>query len=315
MDILVSVIIPIYNEEKNLSQLFCYLREIKFDKNKYEILFIDDGSIDNSEDIINKELEKEINYRYKFKSNGGVGSARNLGIQEARGKYICFLDADDYQAPEFIEKMLNKIVDNESNAVFCGHYLVTPESKKKIKTKFKSKDYLLDYFLGNIKAHTDSWIILKSFLLDNNIRFLESSNWGEDYFFFSQIFFNTSEINSVSEYLTCYRNGFDNNRLSSNTFDKFVLDQKLVEDIVSEFNLKKDTQYYDAIKKYRLPTMIYNRILNIDLNNLDENQRIIINSYLDNYRYLNLKYGLPSIKLIIRYIQVSLKLKFLRKEL
>ncbi len=102
----VSIIIPVYNAEKRLKKLIdgCISQTYE----NIEIVLIDDGSTDNSAEIC-KEYEKSYeNVKYFHKENGGVSSARNLGIEKATGKYIFFLDSDDIIDGNVIESLANK---------------------------------------------------------------------------------------------------------------------------------------------------------------------------------------------------------------
>lgn len=129
-----TIIIPVYNRESTIEQT---IESIENQTIKdFEILTVDDGSSDNSKNVIKKLMEKYRNIRYIYQENAGVSSARNTGIKNAKTKYISFLDSDDFYEEKFVEKMLNKIEENNSDIVCCGYY------KKIIMTKEKSELYL-----------------------------------------------------------------------------------------------------------------------------------------------------------------------------
>ena len=115
----VSVIIPIHNSSKYILQ--CINSVINQTYNNLEIIIVDDKSEDNSLDIIKSIHDKRINI-IKLKNNLGVAKARNKGIDAATGKYICFLDSDDYWYPEKIEKQIKFIKDNDYTFIY-GSYL------------------------------------------------------------------------------------------------------------------------------------------------------------------------------------------------
>ena len=112
-EIKVSVIVPVYNVEKYLEE--CVNSLIGQTLKEIEILLIDDGSTDSSGDICDRYAEKHDNIRVIHKSNGGLGDARNVGFSKANGKYIYFIDSDDYlelEALEFLyEEAENKQLD------------------------------------------------------------------------------------------------------------------------------------------------------------------------------------------------------------
>ncbi|MEA5092076.1 putative glycosyltransferase EpsJ [bioreactor metagenome] len=97
---LISVIVPIYNGEKWLLPTLRSISTQTF--TDFEILLIDDGSVDNSAQICKSFLTQESRARYFYKENGGISSARNLGLKEAKGTFICFLNSDDIVAPDVL---------------------------------------------------------------------------------------------------------------------------------------------------------------------------------------------------------------------
>ena len=93
MDILISIIVPVYKVEKYLRR--CIDSILAQTYQNIEVLLIDDGSPDNSGEICDEYAERDSRVRVFHKPNGGVSSARNLGLKEAKGQYIGFVDADD----------------------------------------------------------------------------------------------------------------------------------------------------------------------------------------------------------------------------
>ncbi|HFU5900287.1 TPA: glycosyltransferase family 2 protein, partial [Enterococcus faecium] len=91
---LVTVIVPVFNAGKYLENLILSLMNQTY--HNIEMIFIDDGSTDNSRNIVNKYCKKDSRITKIFTENGGVSAARNRGLTIASGDYICFIDADDY---------------------------------------------------------------------------------------------------------------------------------------------------------------------------------------------------------------------------
>ena len=116
----VSVIIPCYNASKYLRTLADCLQQQNF--GDYEAIFINDG--DSSQDIILEEIaERDNRFKVYRKDNGGVSSARNLGLEKAEGEWIVFVDPDDTMKPYFLSSLYNAV--NETNADFgIGGFLV-----------------------------------------------------------------------------------------------------------------------------------------------------------------------------------------------
>jgi glycosyltransferase involved in cell wall biosynthesis len=107
---MISVIIPIYNSEKTLAR--CLDSILSQSYNDFELILVNDGSIDNSAgicmDYVNRNPEKT---HYYYKTNGGVSSARNMGIEKAQGEYICFVDSDDYVESTYLEVLYRGITE------------------------------------------------------------------------------------------------------------------------------------------------------------------------------------------------------------
>lgn len=114
----ISIIIPVYNVEKYLR--YCLESCLKQDvpKSEYEVIIVNDGSPDNSQVIMEEFASKYENVRIIKKKNGGLSSARNAGLKMATGKYIWFVDSDDWIA-EIIPTLLNKIKGKNVPDVFC----------------------------------------------------------------------------------------------------------------------------------------------------------------------------------------------------
>ncbi len=142
----VSVIIPLYNYAANVEKAVesVCAQTLK----PKEIIIVNDGSTDNPRPIIEKLIEKhpKQNIIYVEKENGGVASARNLGVQKSTGDYICCLDADDRIAPDFLRTCANYLEDNPSvYTAYTRLLAVTPDGKSEV-SPFPS-EYKYDLFL------------------------------------------------------------------------------------------------------------------------------------------------------------------------
>lgn len=111
-----SIIVPVYNVEKYIEK--CLKSLAKQTMQDFEIIVVNDGTKDNSEAIIKKYMEehKELNIKYLEKENGGLASARNYGVRYATGKYLSFIDADDY-IDEDLYKNLEKYMDENIDLI------------------------------------------------------------------------------------------------------------------------------------------------------------------------------------------------------
>ena len=201
----ISVIIPVYNAEEYID--ICLNALIKQIKEDDEIILIDDGSTDNSEEKCKKYFEKQSNIKYFKVENGGPARARNIGIDKASGKYIIFLDSDDFIEDNYIEKMLNYI--QNADLAICGYKMVK-EFNSKIETRsIPSKLYNKENMI-EILCNSDMINILwnKIFKLDiiknNGIKFDESEFRGEDLLFNLDYIKNITNIYVTEDVLYNY---------------------------------------------------------------------------------------------------------------
>ncbi len=116
-NIIVSVIIPVYNVEKFIDK--CINSVINQTYTQLDILIIDDGSTDNSSNIVDNYASKDKRIRVFHKANGGISSARNYGLDKAIGDYILFVDSDDYIEENMIESMLKAITNADADDAIC----------------------------------------------------------------------------------------------------------------------------------------------------------------------------------------------------
>ena len=103
-----SIVVPVYNVEKYIDKC---LKSIENQCYKdFEVIIVNDGSLDHSEDIIEKYVSRDERFNCYKKENGGLSDARNYGLQYAQGEYLLFLDSDDYFEPLLLEKISNEIL-------------------------------------------------------------------------------------------------------------------------------------------------------------------------------------------------------------
>lgn len=114
---MISVVVPVFNSERYLKE--CIESILCQTYGNFELILINDGSKDSSGDICRKYEKQDGRVKYIFKENGGVSSARNLGVQASKGDYIAFVDSDDITKPE----MLEMLIKDNSDFSMCGYEL------------------------------------------------------------------------------------------------------------------------------------------------------------------------------------------------
>ena len=124
----ISIIIPAYNCEKTISR--CIDSILRQTYRDYEIIIINDGSTDNTKDICGKY--KSSNIKLINRINEGPSKARNIGIKEARGDFIVFVDSDDYLDENMLYCMIKCIKENKTDIAVCGYNIIR-DGRTKIK--------------------------------------------------------------------------------------------------------------------------------------------------------------------------------------
>lgn len=202
----VSIIIPVYGVEKYLAK--CLDSLVTQTLKDIEIIVVNDGTKDNSQKIIDKYQKKYPKLiKAYIKENGGQGSARNYGLEYAKGEYIGYVDSDDYVDPTMFEKLYNTASKNNSDMVICGNYVVS-EDYSILKTellnfptdKHNCKD---NYNLIFDKMAVWNKIYKKELILNNKIDF-RSQKWYEDLDFTIPLLLKSKRIDFVNEPLYYY---------------------------------------------------------------------------------------------------------------
>lgn len=202
----VSVIIPVYNAQEGIKQCLDSLLNQSF--TDFEIILLNDGSTDNSLEVIKKYAAVNDFIRVIDKENEGVAKTRNKGIQLANGKYIVFIDNDDFVDSDYLERFYNAIDQEQLDIVLGGYKRVNQE----MKTLFK-QDLTQSEWSKYIVVAPWARIYRTSFLIDNNIQFFDYPI-GEDVVF-TLTAYNLTEKIKIIDY-NGY-NWFFNEKSISNT--------------------------------------------------------------------------------------------------
>lgn len=201
-DKLVSVIIPVYNVKDYLEE--CVQSVLNQTYDNLEIILVDDGSTDGSATICDSFIALDKRIRVIHKDNTGLGLSRNVGIENANGEYICFIDSDDFISSCMIEELMNNIVKFKFDTVIGGYTRVDENGRKLYSKKYNSTYYkvpeiklkLLPRLIGSSPCKRDSikmsvWNVMFSMKIikEYNIRFVserqyisEDIIWDMDYF-------------------------------------------------------------------------------------------------------------------------------------
>lgn len=185
MEALVSIIIPFYNDEEYISE--CIQSVVNQTYINIEIILIDDGSYDNSYTICEKFADMDNRIKLFRQKNSGVSKARNIGIQNAIGKYICFIDADDYVRNDFVELMVKHMVGKQ--IVICGYKRMENECVRKVYiTECMTVEELYKKVFSEYSIHTGCWnkCFVSDVIKENKLFFDENISIGEDMLFLAK---------------------------------------------------------------------------------------------------------------------------------
>lgn len=183
----ISVIVPVYNAEKVLSRCIdSILHQIYYN---FELLLIDDGSLDGSGQICDEYLAKDDRIRVFHKKNGGVSSARNCGLKEAVGNYLFFIDSDDWVEPDFFSAVSKYF--GQYDMLFFGGQSVTNEGEKiytlqpeNMNTEVNTlSDIVYSMFRIGLLGYAWSMAVRRSIVVENQIVFKEGVSIHEDSLF------------------------------------------------------------------------------------------------------------------------------------
>lgn len=183
---LISVIIPVYNVESYLHQ--CIDSVLAQTYQDFELLLIDDGSTDGSGAICDAYAAKDARVQVFHKENGGVSSARNIGINNSTGEWITFVDSDDWIAKECLNILIGKELQQTDSDFVVASYLdvkVIKEEEKSFKFSeiLSQKKFVEKYPILPLYSTPFAKLFKRSIIVDNNINFDITLNFAEDTIF------------------------------------------------------------------------------------------------------------------------------------
>lgn len=301
---MISVIIPIYNTENYLHKCIESLLTQTF--KDFELILIDDGSKDNSISICREFAAIDNRIRIFSKANGGVSSARNFGIDQALGKYITFVDSDDWVEDDFLMSLLpeNHGVDDSTYIIsgilseYNGQLEVIQELKSDIYNRYNFSSLFMDANLFRY-GYTVAKVYKRDVLMHSNLRFNENTSYTEDLLFMLNYISYVDKIKLVPSYLYHYViHDYGNTSLSSRYYsyeaEKLVFDEfkRISEFLSKEFELtgeviqKAKEELGQMLFRviYSLYRPKYKKNKDFRLNSLDEIKIRKYRTYLQNIK-------------------------------
>lgn len=196
----ISVIVPVYNAERHIIRCIDSLLAQSYAD--FELLLIDDGSKDISGRICDEYSAKDQRIKALHKKNGGVSSARNLGLNNAKGRWIAFCDSDDYVSEHYLENLISA-TDSEKTDLVFNYAIVHCKGdikKENYPEKLIDATDISDLFLNNDLAwHTSTWSkLFKRELIEKiGLRFTLGIHIGEDALFLYTYMLSCKKINVI----------------------------------------------------------------------------------------------------------------------
>lgn len=280
-----SVIVPLFNGEKYIAETIKMILESSYDN--LEVIVVDDGSTDSGPIIVEKMKKKDTRICLFRKSNGGVVSSRNYGIEHSKGNYLAFVDQDDIVKPFMYEKLIRKIIEDNSDLAMCssGRSVNGCESgygmqeNRVYEKKEIENELLLPLVLngfdnkgrgGKYNQYPSIWtcVFRKEFFDMHNIRFRAYVNFEDDLLVKIEAFSKAHRISTISDLGYLWRVNLKSETYSHHYVDNIGEKQDLVfDDIMRSVNncfFDKETneyikaaiyckQYLDAIHNLTSP--------------------------------------------------------------
>ncbi|NFO13455.1 glycosyltransferase family 2 protein [Clostridium botulinum] len=253
----ISIIITCYNIEAYIEKCINSIKNQTY-KN-LQIIIVDDGSTDNTLNKINKVAELDNRITIISKQNNGVQSARIDGLQESRGKYILFVDGDDWLEKNAVEILYKKAKENDAQIVYYNYYYANSNGKKNVckmpKLKInKEYEFLKETLNTNLQPGLCLKFIKREFINDKNIVFPQNTEFGEDLATTVLIAVNKPIVDYVNEPLYYYFQR--ENSVTQNITDKVLTISTSLELIYKYLN---DYNLYEKFKdEYEF--LVYNHI-------------------------------------------------------
>ena len=249
----ISVILPIYNASSCIEETLNYILSQTF--TDYEVICVDDGSTDNTLEVLKEYEKKDNRIKVISQSNGGAGKARNTGLDNSTGDYLAFLDADDLYDPDMLSKAYSKAIEGNADLVVwkCDRYNDTTKEYSPTPWTLREKDlppYRPMYyrnFTDNVFKVFVGWawdkLFKRDYILENHLRFQEIRTSNDMLFTFMGVVL-AKRIEIVPEVLAHHRVN-DMSSLSNTrdrSWDCFYQALTALRDSLKEHNLYNELE-------------------------------------------------------------------------
>lgn len=266
MNDLISVIVPVYKVEEWLDQ--CVESIVNQSYKNLEIILVDDGSPDNCPQMCDEWAKNDERIKVIHKENGGLSTARNAGLDICSGKYISFIDSDDYIHRDMYTNMLEDLKRTNSDIVKCGRYI---DDNGKISEKRiieSEKEYNHNEILDCFFYHKDDfcsgvWDKLYKAELFEGIRFPDGLN-SEDYYVYGIIYNKASKLYYNDKFYYYYRIREESicrqEEITEHSFDKIIVSDKVYNYVMENYpDRVEDAQIFQSISRFAIYQEVYQK--------------------------------------------------------
>lgn len=279
----ISIIVPAYNAERTIKDTIYSILEQSY-KN-FELIIINDGSTDATLDICKQFDDQRI--RIFSQENAGLSNTRNIGIEKANGKYICFVDSDDTVNNQYLEHLYNSITKNDTDLAICGIILERNDNKKYSsfeKSKifdncYSDKDFMQLFENGLINSSCNK-LYKTNIIKYNNLKFLYL-NTAEDIIFNVEYLKYTSKVSTIKEALYTYK--LDNSHLTKKVSEEMFVANTLLHKNMLEYTPIENHIYINTFLYHQYLSLIIKFLYKINANVYDRNNTYkILDKYINN---------------------------------
>ncbi|MEQ2878455.1 glycosyltransferase [Enterococcus asini] len=205
---MISIIIPVFNVDLYL--FACLESVIRQSVTNFEVILVDDGSTDNSAEICRDFCNKDKRFNYYYQQNSGVSAARNFGIKVSKGKWLAFIDPDDFVSDDYLKNLLPLDSSDESELIGGGFILKVGSVEKEYrikKTGIIDSQRAISVLIKDPNFYSYVWnkLFLRDIIKKNNISFDDKIYYGEDLLFIYNYLKNINRVKlvSMSGYFYC----------------------------------------------------------------------------------------------------------------
>ena len=276
----ISVIVPVYNAEKYLHRCIDSILAQTF--TDFELLLIDDGSKDNSGKIFDEYVDMDSRVRVLHKENGGVSSARNMGLDHARGEWITFVDSDDWIEPTMYELMYDDAIKKGVELVYCDMNMVYEDKTE----AYQSAEFHIDKTKLIQNYITTVWTCLVLFLKkrcvyeENKLKLPMQIDYCEDFWLSVRLMHYAKKVSYVPFVLYNYNRTNENSAMHTFGLKMEKDEQAAYLDTISFFDAEGVLEHYKKQMGWRV--LKSKQELVFDVNRHDEFLRI----YPESHRHI-----------------------------